>query len=100
MMLSAIEVLEQARAIFQNHGGAQGVYRDGQGRVCAMGALEELIQHSSSWNMIADLNARNLLNKSAHELFDFADAVAVNDTLGYQAVLEVYDHAIKTLSGK
>lgn len=104
-MLSAIEVLEQARDIFQHHGGAQGIIQDERGRVCAVGAIAELSSRSNHWNNIAAINARFVLDRSARTLFadaleHFIGIIEVNDELGSQAVLDVYDHAIKTLSGK
>lgn len=109
-MMSALDVLEHARIIFENQGGAIGELRNSSNQVCAIGAIEEVYiqhnhQHKRETSPLLDLgwvtaavNARAILNKSAYALFG-SNTALVNDKLGHQAILDVYDHAIKTLKG-
>lgn len=119
MTQALVELLEKARACFVERGGAVGTYKDHDtGRVCAIGALEE-VAFGSYRNRLRHLQttpafaAKCVLNESARLLFGdvlpqptlptsphvhYEIGVAtVNDHLGKQAVLDVYDHAIKTV---
>ena len=56
------------------------------GRDCAMTALNECDFHYPAWPY---------LRQAALELFDIYEPAAVNDTLGHEAVMRMYDRAIQ-----
>jgi hypothetical protein len=70
----------------------KGIYRDEQGRVCAVGALYYPRSYKRPPSVAASL-AKLQLEDEAIKLFGYP-AGYVNDTQGRGAVLRIYRHAI------
>lgn len=118
-----VDFLKRAREIFIDRGGARGVLLDNNGRVCAIGALEQILAasllntRSPIPSLVPKTNemssyslAQKYLDQSACALYTRDNLnnwilppvtiASVNDFLGKDAALAVYDHAIKTLEGE
>ena len=90
-----LELFTKAREVYEKIGYAKGDYVDADGNVCALGALGIALNINPilSYVMI-DQRICDYLNDEAHALY--GDAIAeVNDKLGRDAVLHVYDNVIK-----
>lgn len=91
--------IKEAREYFSQHGGAKGIYWD-NGLVCAYGAIRKTNNISYSLlgpGLIPPIQVE-ILEVSSKELFGKM-LVDVNDEMGEQAVLDVFDLAIKKLEG-
>jgi len=111
-----IELLTKAREIFRDHGGAQGDFIV-DGKVCALGAMQEAVhqvEHSSPMRtgpftvipaMLRDA-FHQAMNKglvpSAMTLYGESFVADVNDNASdpMPVILDLYDHAIKTLENE
>lgn len=113
-----IENLKKAREYFAENGGHKGDYADARlepedRKVCALGAIN-MVMHGWPWTDV-DHQYISPLNAASRELYgdveftvgeatDYTCTVGgiphVNDYIGFDAVLHVYDHTIKTLENE
>ena len=63
-------------------------------RWCAIGAIEKVKVPHQDWSGTA--GAKQTLRRAALDLFSMS-VPAVNDRLGHESVMSMYDHAIKSL---
>lgn len=91
-MISDLEILEKAREYFIEHGGAIGEFRNENKKICATEAVIYFIRREKIWGM----EILSKLNQSSIELFG-RGIIYVNDKIGIQAVIDVYDHCIKNM---
>lgn len=99
------ELLKHSREYFVRYGGAKGASVHGN-RVCAIGAVgmactEEFFQQqlSPSASFLASTAETTqvlaALNDKVCETYDYNNIADVNDQLGEEAVLHVFDLCIK-----
>jgi len=90
-----LELFTKAREVYQKIGYAKGDYVDADGNVCALGALGVAMNIDPDIvYYVVDQRICNYLNDEAHALY--GDEIAgVNDKMGRDAVLHVYDNVIK-----
>lgn len=123
--MSDLETLKKAREYFAENGGVKrALYDVTTGKVCAVGAVNYVMTGNarglgcqSTEDQRKQYATITLLNASARELYEgamvsctcgcnvdyqaYAFSVAsVNDEIGFDAALHVYDHAIKTLENE
>jgi hypothetical protein len=99
----AIAQLHMARDYFAKHGGAQTEYYDSlTGRVCVFGALGAVFEPDFKRAFASVGFAAMVLSSVPAAYIEAASmelygrtTLDVNDKLGANAVLAVYDHAIK-----
>lgn len=87
-----IEILENGKEIFEKNGGSIGEFINKKGQFCAWGAFLEATKQCGC--LIENDKARQFLVRAADILY-FENVAEINDRIGQQAVLHVYDYAIK-----
>lgn len=115
--MSNLEALKKAREYFAENGGHRGGYANREtGKVCALGALNYTVNGNAFFEPVPCEQA-NPLHQSARELYgdhkyhplwavessitvNVHGIVDVNDYIGFEAALHVYDHAIKTMENE
>jgi len=101
--VNMLELLTKAREYFREHGGAKRMFKDDEddGRVCALGALREVIDLSLEGRVgaLAYVAGAEYLALHSRALYGYSRVAVLND-LPHDTrpeILSVYDHAIKDL---
>jgi len=99
--VNMLELLTKAREYFREHGGAKRMFKDDEddGRVCALGALREVIDLNSPYWGLRYVAAAEYLALHSRQLYGYSRVAVLND-LPHDTrpeILSVYDHAIKDL---
>jgi len=105
--VNMLELLTKAREYFREHGGAKRMFKDDEddGRVCALGALREVIDLSLEGSLVsragslAYVAGAEYLALHSRQLYGYSRVAVLND-LPHDTrpeILSVYDHAIKEL---
>ena len=89
--LDDLKSITFARDTFAMKGGARGVAEDSQGRICATYAI---CQTERTYDHVRLVHIVNIVSR---EMFG-KSLIRVNDTLGIEAVLQVFDKTIAHLA--